>query len=82
MDLDAAWGSSAAQAAAPVASAMATALVAPEPAPELAPSVEDLVKMMQEMDARRVAEARIQLVVFGIMALIILHRIEKIGNKA
>lgn len=78
MDLDAAWGSNAAPA--PVASAMATALAAPAPAP--APSVEDLVEMMREMDARRVAEARIQLVVFGIMGLIILHRIEKIGSKA
>ena len=71
MDYDSAWGPTATPA--PGASARRAA---PEAPPQDA-THNDVIALLNEMDARRVAEARLQLVVMGVLSLIILHRVER-----
>ena len=76
MDLDSAWGMAAHVAPPPVVSAMRATTEAPEAPPQDA-THNDVIALLNEMDARRVAEARLQLVVMGVLSLIILHRVER-----
>lgn len=76
MDFAAAWNMPTVPASAPPVSALKTkedgAVVAEH---------DDIMDFLKEMDRRRTTEARIQIVVLGILGVIILHRIETAKSK-
>lgn len=75
MDFDAAWSTPTVPVSAPPVSALKTKEDGG------AAEHDDIMEFLREMDRRRTTEARIQIVVLGILGVIILHRIETAKSK-
>lgn len=76
MDFAAAWNMPTVPASAPQVSALKT-----KEDGVAAAEHDDIMEFLREMDRRRTTEARIQIVVLGILGVIILHRIETAKSK-
>lgn len=77
MDFDAAWSMPTGPVSAPPVSALKTK----EDGAAAPAEHDDIMEFLREMDRRRTTEARIQIVVLGILGVIILHRIETAKSK-